>query len=54
VRNSKAVYDIFVDGKKVAENLKITNVAPKEGAYLALVACRGHVAFDDLKITPIK
>ena len=54
VYNSKGTYDIAVDGKTVAQGLKLTNKAPESGCYIGLVACRGHVAFDDLKVTPIK
>ena len=52
VRNSAGTYDLFVDGKEVAKELKLTNVA-KSGGYVGLVACRGQVAFDDLKVKPL-
>ena len=53
VHNSAGTYDLLVDGKQVAKELKLTNVA-ESGGYIGLVACRGQVAFDDLKITPLK
>ena len=53
VRNSKATYDITVDGKAVAEGLKISNPAPAKGGYIGLVACRGHIAYDSMKVTPL-
>jgi hypothetical protein len=53
VHNSAGTYDLLVDGKQVAKDLKLTNVA-EGGGYVGFVACRGQVAFDDLKITPLK
>ena len=54
VRNSKRTYDIELNGKTVAENLKLTHV-PREGSgrCIGLVACRGHIAYDYLKVTPL-
>ncbi len=55
VMNSKGTYDLAVDGKVVGKDLKLTNIL-KEGqfGYLGLVSCRGHVAFNSFKVTPIK
>jgi hypothetical protein len=53
VRNSEGLYDIAVDGKDVAKGLRLTNI-PGNGCYIGLVACRGHVAFEDLKVYPLR
>jgi len=55
VRNSDAAYDIAVNGREVARNLKMTNVLqPGKSGYVGLVACRGHVAYDWVNVTPVK
>ncbi len=53
VRNSTGTYDVAADGKTVAQGLKITNLAPDRGSYIGLVACRGHVTYDSVKVTPL-
>ena len=55
VRNSKGVYDIAVDGKEVAKDLRLSNVLePGKSGYVGLVACRGHIAYDWVKVTAVK
>jgi len=53
VHNSRGTYDILVNGKPVARNLRLRYAArsdePRCG--LALISCQGHVAYDDLKLT---
>jgi hypothetical protein len=55
VYNSKGTYDLAVDGKEIAKDLKLT-VKPKsadEGFYVGLISCRGHVAYNSVKVTPL-
>jgi len=55
VNNSKGTYDLAVNGKQVAKGLKLTHIPRKgEGCYVGLVACRGHIAYDYIKVTPLK
>ncbi len=55
VRNSKGTYDIVLDGKKIREGLKLTHVLGEgQSGYVGLVSCRGHIAYDSVRITPLK
>ena len=55
VRNSRGTYDLTVNGNKVAEGLKLTHKPRRdEGSYFGLVACRGHVAYDWVKVISLK
>ena len=54
VQNDKGTYDVAINGKPVAEGLKLARAPKGEYTrYAGLMSCRGHIAFDDLKITPL-
>ena len=55
VMNSKGTYDLAVNGRVIAKNLKLTNVLKKgQFGYIGVVSCRGHLAFKSFKVTPVK
>ena len=54
VHNSTGLCDLAVNGEQVAADLKLRHVSPAgQARCVSLVCCRGHVAYDDVKVTPI-
>jgi len=56
VHNSRRCYDVAVNGKVLARGLKLATAAPKPGQprCVGLVSCRGHIAYKQVSLKPIK
>jgi len=53
VRNSQGAFDVAVGGRRVAEGVKERSVSVNDSLRcMALVSCRGHVAYDHVSVSP--
>jgi len=54
VHNSRGTYDLAVNGKQVAKDLKLTYVSrADQGRCIGLVGCRGHISYSRVRVTPL-